>query len=279
MADPATAPILPHTSVNPENPTTILLIHGAFSNKDTWKPLLPLLSEYHVLVPTLPGHHEAVPIYTAKTDLTFARTSLLLSQLVAAKTAKGSSGKVHTVGHSFGANVALHFACHYPDQIASVFVTGTAGFISSKMTPYALWMDGIVTYGMPRPLIEHLTDVDPALRGTDTFGGWRPIELCTAISEMLQVPVDDETLIPASGRQKLSERGARVLVAAATKKGVLPTNDNLLRAKSVAERLGGVAVEVSTMRHAWHIQDPKLFVRVVIAWVEGNNLPAEAIRI
>lgn len=277
MVDLANAPMLPHTSINPENSTTILFVHGAFSNKDTWKPLLSLLSAYHLLIPTLPGHHEAVPTYTAKKDLTFARTSLLLSQLVAAKTARGGDGKVHVVGHSFGANVALHFACHYSHQIASVFVTGTAGFISSKFTPYAMWMDGIFTYGMPKSLIEHLIDVDPALRGTDTYGGWRPIELCTAISEMLEVPVNDERLIPASARQQLSKRGARVLVAAATKKGVLPTDDNLSRAKSVAERLGGVAVEVPTMRHAWHVQDPKLFVRVVIAWVEGNDLPVEFI--
>lgn len=277
MADPSPAITkpLPHLSINPSNPTTILLIHGAFSNKDSWSPLLPLLSEkYHLLIPTLPGHQEAASTHNAKEYLTFSRTSELLSQLV------GIDNKVHVVGHSFGANVALHFAAHYPDQIASVFVSGTAGFIISKWTPYALWMDGIITYGMPRGLIEHLTDVDPSLRGKDSYGGWRSIELCTAINEMLQIPVEsDERVIPTLAKGQLAERGARVLVVAATKRGVLPTDDNLSRTKAVADRLGGVAVEVPTMRHAWIIQDPSLFARVMTAWVEGEELPAEAIRV
>lgn len=273
MTDPAM--VLPHLSVNPDSPTSILLIHGAFGDKETWKHLLHLLSPYHLLIPTLPGHREAASIYGAK-HLILPRTSELLSRLVADKS---RGGRVHVVGHSLGANVAIHFACHCPDQISSIFVTGTAGFISSKLTPYALWMDGIVTYGMPKRLIEYLTDIDPALRGTETFGGWRSIELCAAISKMLEVSVDDEALIPATSKQQLSERGVRILVAAATKKGVLPTNDNLPRARRVAERLGGTVVEVPTMRHAWPIQDPSLFVRVMIAWVEEAELPVEALRI
>lgn len=42
---------------------------------------------------------------------------------------------------------------------------------------------------------------------------------------------------------------------------------------------GRTAVEIPTMRHAWHIQDPNLFVRILTAWVEGNDLPVEVIRV
>lgn len=77
------SPLLPHLSINPSNPTTILLVHGAFTNKDTWKPLLALLPQYHLLIPTLPGHHEAASSHPADKALTFSQTSFLLSQLSA----------------------------------------------------------------------------------------------------------------------------------------------------------------------------------------------------
>jgi hypothetical protein len=35
------------------------------------------------------------------------------------------------------------------------------------------------------------------------------------------------------------------------------------------------AVEVPTMRHPWDLQDPELFARSVVAWIEGIALPEE----
>lgn len=263
--------LLPHLSINPENPTTILLLHGAFSSKDTWKPIHRYLEHYHLLIPTLPEHDKGETAQ-GMGDLSLPNTSKLLSELVLAK---ARNGQVHLVGHSFGANIALHFASHNVNQIVSVFVAGTAGFIRSKMTPYALWLDGIITYAMPKSLVEYLIDEDPSLRGTENFGGLRSMKLCNSISEILMIGIDDEQLIPATAKQAFQERDIRVLAAAATKKGALPTDDNVDRAKSVAEKLGGIAVEVPTMRHAWFLQDPGSFARVVIAWVQRTDLPAE----
>jgi len=263
--------LLPHLSINPENEPTLLLLHGAFSSKETWRPVHRHLEKYHLLIPTLPGHHDTAAA-PGIGDLTLANTSSLLSELVRAK---AHGGRVHLVGHSFGANVALHFASHHPSQILSLFVAGTAGFVRSKATPYALWLDGILSYAMPKSLVEYLIDADPSLRGTETFGGLRSMKLCSSISEILTVGVEDEQLIPAAAKQAFRDRGIRVLAAAATKKGVLPTNDNVERAKAVAGRLGGTAVEVPTMRHAWFFQDPALFARTVIAWVDGADLPGE----
>ncbi|KAJ0115178.1 Lipase 3 [Diaporthe amygdali] len=263
--------LLPHLSINPESRTTLLLLHGAFSSKETWKPVHRHLEQYHLLIPTLPEHHEASNA-PGVGELSLPNTSKLLSDLV---DAKANNGRVHLIGHSFGANVALHFASHNPTQILSVFVAGTAGFVRSKMTPYALWLDGILSYAMPKSLIEYLIDADPSLRGTESFGGLRPIKLCNSISEILMIGVDDKELVPATAKQEFRERDIRVLAAAATKKGALPTNDNVERAKAVAERLGGVAAEVPTMRHAWFFQDPGLFARTVIAWVQKAGLPVE----
>lgn len=268
-------PLLPHLSIHDGDQPTILLIHGIFGSKEIWKPVHSYLSGYHLLIPTLPGHHEAAST-PGIGELTLPNTSKHLSRLVAAK---AHGGRAHVVGHSFGANIALHFTSHYPDQTLSVFVAGTAGFIRSSFTPYAMWLNGIVEYMAPRRLADYLIDADPSLRGTQQFGGVRSMALCTAAGEVLMIPIESEELIPRETKEHFKTRGVRVLVAAATKRGVLPTDDNLPRAKTVANRLGGMAVEVPTMRHFWFFQDPTLFSRVVVAWVEDGDLPDEAIRV
>lgn len=46
--------ILPHLPNNRSNNLGILLVHGAFTNKDPWKPVLALLPHphHHFLIPT-----------------------------------------------------------------------------------------------------------------------------------------------------------------------------------------------------------------------------------
>lgn len=265
--------LLPHDSLNDKLKPTILLIHGMFSSKDTFKPLHPYLSEYHLLIPTLPGHQES-PSNSDIAALTLENTSAQLSALVSAK---APAGRVHLVGHSFGANIALHYASHHPDQIISVLVSGTAGFIASKATPYALWLEGLITYAAPSRLIEYLLDVDPELRGAEGFGGVRNMALCRTLCGITAIPVDSEELVPAGAKGEFEARNVRVLALAATKKGFLPTNDNLERAKLVVKRLGGTVVEVPSMRHGWYLQDPQLFVNVVVAWIQGRDLPGPVI--
>lgn len=183
--------LLPHLSINPEKSPTLLLLHGAFSSKETWKPVHRHLEQYHLLIPTLPEHYDASTTPSVG-DLTLVNTSSLLSALVRTK---AYDGRLHVVGHSFGANVALHFATHHPPQTLSLFVAGTAGFVRSKATPYTLWLDGILSYAMPKSLVEYLIDADPSLRGTETFGGIRSMELCNSISEILMIGINDEQLI------------------------------------------------------------------------------------
>jgi pimeloyl-ACP methyl ester carboxylesterase len=37
----------------------IVLIHGFGENRKIWKPILPALKEYHVIIPDLPGTGES----------------------------------------------------------------------------------------------------------------------------------------------------------------------------------------------------------------------------
>jgi hypothetical protein len=71
---------------------------------------------------------------------------------------------------------------------------------------------------------------------------------------------------------------ARTLVVAATKGGLIPSNDSIKNARELA-LLGHQGnpetrvVQNKRMRHAWSRQDPKLFAEAVVCWIENKSLP------
>lgn len=71
---------------------------------------------------------------------------------------------------------------------------------------------------------------------------------------------------------------ARTLVLAATKGGVVPTDDNVDAARDAWKALSqgnaeSRAVKIASMRHPWNEQDPKLFAESILAWMEKRALP------
>ena len=258
--------VLPHLSLNEGAKPTILIIHGAFTSAASWEPIHQYLPNYHLLIPNLPRHGQSVDI----SPLSFEHTSELLAYLV--KT-KAHDKQVHAVGHSLGASLTLHFACHYPDLISSVFVLGLGCLPKSGLLPHGLLLEGAISSLLPRQLIEYLIDVQEDMKGKEQFGGWRSLKTAQEISCILSTPLEE--FITPSGREELGKRGVKVLVVAATKRGVLPTNDSEHTAQLAAELVGGAAMAVSSVRHAWNLQNPKLLANGIQAWIEQTHLPEE----
>ncbi len=259
-------PELPHASLHEDCEQTVLILHGAFSSHATWKPIHAQLTTYHLLMPSLPHHAEATDVG----PLTLDRTSALLAHLVRTR---AHGAKAHLVGHSFGANVGLHFATRNPDLVRSVLVSGTGGLPRSALLPYGLFLDGVVSRLLPDRLIEYLIDVSEEWKGFESFGDIRSLALCREIADILSMPIEE--LLPTDVRAALADPGVRVLAVAATKSGILPTDDRVPRAKEMSRLVKGISAEVPTMRHAWHIQAPGLFGRAIAAWVQDQALPSE----
>lgn len=268
-------PVLPHFSIHEDGAESVLIIHGAFSGAATWQPIHSHLTSYHLLLPSLPHHgRDSDADSSAIGPFTLDYTSALLAELIRTK---AHGGQAHVVGHSLGGNMALHLASRHPDRIRSLLVLGTGGLPRSPLLPYGLFVDGLVSLALPNRLIEYLIDIPPEQQGLESFGSVRDMALCREIADILGKPMEE--LLPPEVRSALTERGVRVLAVAATKRGILPTDDSVPRAKEVAHLLGGAAMELPTMRHAWHIMDPALFGRMVAAWACGQPLPAEFVPI
>jgi pimeloyl-ACP methyl ester carboxylesterase len=93
---------------------TTVLIHGVGMNHSVWSPQIDALTaHFQVLAYDMPGHGEsALP----STEPTLAEYAMQLATLL--DTLK--IARVHIVGHSMGALVALEFALTHPARMLSV---------------------------------------------------------------------------------------------------------------------------------------------------------------
>lgn len=252
--------LLSHDSINETSPATILLIHGNGCGRSDWDLVEPHLKDFHLLIPDLPGYAKS----RHSTPFSYDRCAVLLSRLIREK---AIGGKAHVVGHSLGASVALELASKYADVVETVLISGflkVPKTIFTPYLPYAIWAESRIENAVPRPIVSWLLD------GTDIP---RSNPADRSLQRIRETFVD--SLSPDGWPRPWP---ARTLVIAATKRGILPSNDNVKQARRVAEigremNAETLAVSHREMRHAWPRQDPVLFAATVRAFIEAEELP------
>lgn len=105
---------------------TIVLLHGFAGNKDHWLAIAPMLKDYHLLIPDLPGHGESALLAAARYDTSHQvdRLHQFARQL--------QLGKFHLAGNSMGGMLAGAYAARYPEDVISVGFFNAAGVQSTK---------------------------------------------------------------------------------------------------------------------------------------------------
>ena len=92
----------------------LLLLHGGSNDWHEWKDNIDALSEhYRVIAPDIIGFglsDKSKEIYSIKDFIIFTNDFISALQLE----------RVHIIGHSLGARVALEFASYYPERIDKV---------------------------------------------------------------------------------------------------------------------------------------------------------------
>jgi len=79
-----------------------------------WREHTQQLNEYRCILPILPGHGPDSEDCMLSMDEQVDALAALIT-----RTCKGQ--KAHVVGHSFGAQLALHLACKHPELVEGVF--------------------------------------------------------------------------------------------------------------------------------------------------------------
>lgn len=101
----------------------LVLLHGLGSHANTWTPLLGSLSrQARVLAPDLLGHGQSAAPRGA--DYTVGGHACRVRDLLRLL----GTSRVHVVGHSFGAGVAMSFAYQFPERVQSLTLIASGGF-------------------------------------------------------------------------------------------------------------------------------------------------------
>lgn len=262
-------------SLNDTQPTTIVLLHGASSCHLEFAHVIPLLPAYHLLIPDLPGHSGSRSIKPATADNAAMHVERLIRD-------HAHGGRAHVVGMSMGGQIAQRVATAAPSLVRSLFVSGASPFAG-----WARWfaVRPALVYGLFGLQVHWSAD---ALYWwlSETYGVKRHEELrvemrANTTRELIR---DVFTSMLAWGQEDVGGMRVRALAVAGGK------GDNVPEVAEMGRRLrerrgpdgeeawpqdGSGAVVVRNAIHAWDLQLPELFAKGIVAWVEGEDLPAE----
>lgn len=111
---------------------TLLLIHGLAGSRDNWNRVAHYLTtNYHVIIPDLPGSGETIVSHDF--DYSVPNLAEKLRRFVEAANLKGP---IHIAGHSLGGSIALLYAGQYPFETKSLFLVDSGGIFRSANTIY-----------------------------------------------------------------------------------------------------------------------------------------------
>lgn len=241
-----------------ENTPTILLLHGGGLSSRMWQPQFERLMEFHLLAPDLPEQGRSSSI----TPFTLKGAAEAAAEVLRART---PDGRAHVVGLSLGGAVALEMARLFPDQVASLMVTGTAAGLSPTLGKISLASAKIYNWFKPETLVNlsysqfgippeyHvLVHDDLAATATEAF----TVHFTHALMDMrLPTNYQGPALVMVGSKETATAKQAAHRLAAA-----LP------------HATGRV---VAGQGHVWNLSAADLFSTVVRAWVTGADLPAE----
>ncbi|MFT9816857.1 alpha/beta fold hydrolase [Lysinibacillus sp. NPDC056185] len=109
-----------------QNPTLIFL-HGLGSTGQAFGELAKHLSEYHIVTFDLPGHGYAKALEEEKAYF----PSNLIENIEETINQQLGYTSHYLIGHSFGADLALHYAAKYPKRIKGIILLD-GGYLSPK---------------------------------------------------------------------------------------------------------------------------------------------------
>lgn len=96
---------------NPDKKPTLVLVHGITGSHEGFQYMVPLLSDYHLIVPDLPGFGIS-PLPHDK--LTLAEEGMLLVEFIEKL---GLRQKPYVIGHSMGSLVVAEAVKHKPEVV------------------------------------------------------------------------------------------------------------------------------------------------------------------
>ena len=251
-----------HESGTPGS-AAIVFLHGDAATGGMWDQHIERLVGYHCPAPDLPGHGRSNHLRWASLDGAAQQVAALIQDRIPAR-------RAHLVGLSLGGAVAHTLLAHRPELLDRVVIDGCGLVDVLPARGVGLWKLGFAVVspfihrGPVIALFARMVGVAPAdreqfaadLRAVSraafrrAFAEGNDVRLSR---QELRAPCP--TLLVAGEREQRAIRAANAALAA-------------LMPRAEARFAPGRA-------HAWLAVDPELHVRMVQAWITGQQLPAE----
>lgn len=256
----------------PQNAPAILFLHGGGAGAWTWQPVIDRLPEFRCLVPDMPEHGRSADVRPFSiTDAAARMAELIRSQ------APGE--KVHLVGLSEGAQVAVAMLANSPELIASAVVS------SALLRPLPgawMMMPGIIRWSY-RVSVPPFRNNDWWIRLNMKHAAGVPEEHFAQFKRDFQTLTED-------GFTHVMLENQRFRLPQGLEKAALPVLVLAGRKEYVAMRQSaadlGAALPQAVVRlidlgekstlaqqHNWCLFAPERFAETVRAWINQAPLP------
>lgn len=244
-----------YESGQPGQPAVVFLHGGGLSGK-SWQPQMAAMEDFQCLAPDLPGQGQSQGIRPFTLEDSARRVAALITDRV-------PSGRAHVVGLSLGGAVALTVARLAPQRLERMMISGSAAGLGRTIGRISLFLLGMYKQADPVKL------ANSAIRQFGIQEQYRDLVFDDLVASA-GVEINREFLL-AIMEMKLPETLSTPLLVTV---GQFETAEARKAARKLAAMYPQVrTVAVPGMRHAWNLQDPALFTRVLKDWLLEGQLP------
>lgn len=240
----------------PRTGESIVLLHGGNVAGWMWQPQVERLPERHLITPDLPG-------YGGRTDEAWTDAAGAADDIASLIRSRAIDGRAHLVGLSLGGIVSVHLVHRHPDLVRSCIITGAA------LTGYSRAERLII--GAQVPL-------------------WRRRWYWAVQALAFGIPEDSRELYIADAsrvRARTNRDMFRQVVAKTLPEGPFEFTGPALAVsgerdtrsvRRAFEPLRAALPQLRTwiapgMHHAWNIEDPDLFSRMIATHTDTGTWP------
>jgi pimeloyl-ACP methyl ester carboxylesterase len=239
---------------------SIIFLHGTAVGGWMWHSYLSELSDYHCLLPDLPGHGKS-------NDLEWNSLEDTAQQVIQVIRERAHRKRAHLVGSSLGGSVAFQVLCMSPEVVDYTLISGT----SLLPMPGGALFKGMLH--VMAPLIKTDFFINAALKAlnfsTEDTGQFK--EALQAVSGKTFVNAWS-TSLDLRFSPALEKVKTPILLMAGEKEQAFIHRSNAM----LAERLPDARARIAPgMGHGWMGESPELFKRVLKAWLKDKELPGE----
>jgi pimeloyl-ACP methyl ester carboxylesterase len=252
---------LAYRMLGPDGPT-LTLLHGGFVHSHTWDPHLPALTAAaRVIAPDLRGYggSERVEEPWSVADVA-ADVAALWDEL--------GIEQSYVVGFSQGGLVALDLALSESARVQGlVLVSTTSAFDDARREAWAAHAAGYSPSQLPKDAEFHVQSCF-----TPEYAAAHPEEMSWYRSLLADAdPTSVRNTISALARADYSRRLAEIHCPALVVYGTADTSTGPEYGRPLAEGLRAREVVVEGARHNLHLEQPDLFVRLVLDFVRQHE--------